>query len=88
MKIIHSLNQKSSKMATVSLSNFTKQNTPSIFQKIGNICLIIATIGGAAALAPISAPVVVTIGAWAAFAGTLGKILTKMTGTEEVTPAP
>ena len=69
---------------TFALSNFGKQNTPSLFQTIGNICLTISIIGGALALAPISVPLATTIGAWATFAGTLGKIFTKCFGEEEI----
>lgn len=72
---------------TFNKGNFIKKNTPSLYHKIGNICLVIAAIGGAAALAPISPALVVTIGKWAAVAGAVGKILTKFTGKEEETPA-
>ena len=67
-------------------SNFSKGNTPPIYQTIGNYCLVIAALGSVLALAPISAPLAATIGAWTAFAGTLGKLLTKFTGTEECNP--
>lgn len=64
------------------LSNFNKP-TPAIFSKIGNIFLIIGVIGGAIAVAPISSPILVNIGIWAAFIGGLGKTLTKLTGKDD-----
>ena len=69
---------------TFKFSNFSKANTPALLTSIGNWCLIIAAIGGAITLAPISAPIAATIGTWAAFAGTLGKIVTKLAGVEEL----
>lgn len=69
---------------TFSLSNFGKQNTPDIPHKIGNVCLIIAAVGGGIALAPVSTPIIATIGVWSAFAGTLGKILTNLSGETEI----
>lgn len=65
---------------TFNAANIFLQNTPSILNKVGNIFLLIATIGAAAAIAPISTPTIAAIGAWSAFAGAIGKILTKATG--------
>jgi hypothetical protein len=65
---------------TTKLTNFTKNNTPPFYQKIGNIFLILAAVGGTVALAPISTPSIVTVGAWTAMAGAIGKILTKFKG--------
>jgi len=73
---------------TFKFSNFSKANTPTLLTSIGNWCLIIAAIGGAITLAPISAPIASTIGTWAAFAGTLGKIVTKLAGIEETATPP
>jgi len=74
-------------MANLKLNNFNKNNTPKGWQKVGNILLLLAAIGGTAALAPISTPLIATIGAWTAVAGAVGKILTKFTGKEEDVPA-
>lgn len=71
---------------TLNLNNFTQQNTPPFWHKIGNFCLLLAAVGGAAAIAPISAPLIVTIGQWTAVAGAVGKILTKFTGQETDVP--
>ena len=71
---------------TLSLSNFTKNNTPKALQLVGDILLTLSFLGGVVALAPLSAPVLATIGAWAAFAGAAGKLLTKFTGTEQLVP--
>jgi len=70
------------------VSNFGKNNTPAIFHKIGNACLIISAIGGVFVLAPISSPAIATIGAWCAFAGALGKVLCKLAGDETSNETP
>ena len=65
---------------TTNIGNFNRNNTPPLYQKIGNVFLILAAIGGTVALAPISTPLMATIGAWTAVAGAIGKILTKFKG--------
>lgn len=67
-------------MATLNIKNFNKDNTPPVIAKIGNICLLIGSLGAVVAILPLSAPVVTAIGAWVAVAGAVGKILTKFTG--------
>ena len=73
---------------TFSIINFGKQNTPAVLQTIGNYFLLIAAIGGALVVAPISSPVIATVGAWAAFAGTIGKMLTKLGGSTKTQNQP
>ncbi len=86
---------------TFNVKNFSVQNTSKLANQIGNILLIVAGIGGVLVLAPVSSPTLVAIGAWAAFAGSLGKAITKMFGEtdennqpvselpqKDVTPAP
>lgn len=68
-----------------SLDNFSKENTPPWLAKVGNICLVIGAAGALVALAPISPALAVTIGQWAAFAGALGKLISKTGGTVEPT---
>jgi hypothetical protein len=81
-----------SKKTTFKLSNWGKQNTPPIIEKIGNACLIASGVGaGVVALAmasPIALPAVigvtvVKIGLWSAFIGTAGKIITKVFGHDD-----
>lgn len=73
---------------TVNVANFNAKNTPKWLEQVGNICLVIGAVGGALVLAPVSTPVLVTIGAWSAFAGTVGKILTKMSGRVDIDGNP
>jgi hypothetical protein len=64
-----------------SLFNFSKNNTPAVWQKIGDACLIIAGCGGVIATLPISAPTITVISSYLAVAGVVGKIITKLTGS-------
>ena len=68
---------------TFSLLNFGKSNTPQLWQKIGDACLIIAGCGGVVATLPLSAPTITAISSYLAVAGVVGKIITKLTGTAE-----
>jgi hypothetical protein len=63
-----------------SLLNFGKNNTPAVWQKIGDACLIIAGCGGVVATLPLSAPTITVISSYLAVAGVVGKIITKLTG--------
>ena len=65
-----------------SLLNFGKNNTPAVWQKIGDACLIIAGCGGVVATLPLSAPTITVISSYLAVAGVVGKIITKLTGNE------
>tara|TARA_R110000868_G_scaffold103241_2_gene284391 strand:- start:24183 stop:24413 length:231 start_codon:yes stop_codon:yes gene_type:complete len=71
------------KKINFSLLNFGKNNTPAVWQKIGDACLIIAGCGGVIATLPLSAPVVTAISSYLAVAGVVGKIITKLTGNQE-----
>jgi len=68
---------------TVATSNFSKQNTPKAIETIGNVLLLVGAAGATVALLPVSAPLVATIGAYCAFAGALGKLITKFFGIAE-----
>ncbi len=63
-----------------SVKNFAKQNTPPVFQKIGDICLVISAIGAVIATLPGPTETMKTIGIYAAAIGAIGKILTKFAG--------
>jgi hypothetical protein len=63
-----------------SLLNFGKNNTPAVWQKIGDACLIIAGCGGVVATLPLAAPTITVISSYLAVAGVVGKIITKLTG--------
>jgi hypothetical protein len=65
---------------TVGPGNFNQDNTPNWLKVVGNYCLLIGSLGAAVALAPIATPTIAAIGAWCAFAGGLGKIISKLTG--------
>lgn len=62
------------------VGNFGKPNTPPLIEKIGNALLLIGAAGAATAMLPLAAPVVATVGAWCAFGGALGKVITKFFG--------
>lgn len=68
------------------VANMAHQNSPKIASTIGNILLAIGTVGGLIAIAPISTPLLVTIGTWCAFAGLVGKTITKGWGTNIENP--
>lgn len=70
---------------TTSLSNFNQQNTPDGWQKFGNICLIVGSLGGVVAVLPLSAPIIATISSWVAVAGLLGKVFSKTKGIAPAT---
>ena len=72
---------------TFSLLNFGKSNTPQLWQKIGDACLIIAGCGGVVATLPLSAPTITMISSYLAVAGVVGKVITKLTGTAEESEA-
>ena len=66
----------------LSVSNFGKQNTPSIIQKVGNYLLLISAIGAIIAAMPIEFPIIKNIGIYTAAIGAIGKVLTKFAGAE------
>ena len=68
---------------TIKPSNFVKPNTPKIFQVIGDLCLTIGTLSGAAMAAGVVLPASVLT--WVMFAGVTGKFLTKLTGKKDET---
>lgn len=74
--------------AKFKVSNFSKNNTPKWMQKLGDALLLIGVIGAALVVAPVSTPLLVTVGAWAAFAGVIGKVLTKCSGEDKTVYEP
>lgn len=80
-------------MTNFKRSNFGKQNTPPLIQKIGDIALIAAGIGGsimglpvalaAAGIAVTIPPIILTVGGYATAVGIFGKLLTKFFGKVE-----
>lgn len=72
---------------TLTPKNFGKQNTPDLAQKIGNILLLIGSLGTVVAILPLPSPTITAIASWVAVAGALGKIITKFFGTTETGPS-
>ena len=71
---------------TFSKTNFGKQNTPKFWQNIGDALLLIGAAGATVAMLPLAPPTIAAIGAWAAFGGALGKVITKFFGTKDDAP--
>lgn len=86
--VLKNIHPKEDKIMKIKLSNFKKNNTPKILQKLGDALLLVGGVGAALVLAPISTPILVTIGAWAAFAGVVGKVLTKFSGEDKTVYEP
>lgn len=68
-------------MAKFHPKNYSKNNTPTKLQKIGDALLLIGAVGGAVVSAPVSLPVVVTsIAGYMLTIGAIGKVITKFFG--------
>jgi hypothetical protein len=73
-------------MAEIKISNFGKQNTPPLIQKIGDALLLAGTVGIAIVTLPATVPAivlpvaVVQAGGWLAGLGVIGKTLSKFFG--------
>lgn len=66
-----------------------KRESPDLFKRITNVCLIIGAIGGAIATAPIALPtILVTASGYMLTAGAIGATVSKLTvknNTDETT---
>ena len=70
------------------LKNYSKNNTPSLAQKIGDISLAVGAIGTAILAIPMATPVIlpatlISVAGWLMGVGTIGKTVSKCFGFHE-----